>query len=91
MTKIEELSSEFNVNYEKLSADFTHKVETETTNALGAITTATEEATGTLQLTARDFVLAFTNLVNTKTERQPERYPKRKIRRIIPKNDCRTA
>lgn len=68
VTKIEELSSEFNVNYEKLSADFTHKVETETTNALGAITTATEEATGTLQLTARDFVLAFTNLVNTKTE-----------------------
>ena len=68
VTKIEELSSEFNVNYEKLSADFTHKVETETTNALGAITTATEEATGTLQLTARDFVLAFTNLVDTKTE-----------------------
>lgn len=68
VTKIEELSSEFNVNYEKLYADFTHKVETETTNALGAITTATEEATGTLQLTARDFVLAFTNLVDTKTE-----------------------
>ena len=68
VTKIEELSSEFNVNYEKLSADFTHKVNTETTNALGAITSATEEATGTLQLTAKDFVLAFTNLVDTKTE-----------------------
>ena len=68
VSKIEELSSEFNVNYEKLSADFTHKVETETTNALGAITTATEKATGTLQLTAKDFVLAFTNLVDTKTE-----------------------
>ena len=68
VTKIEELSSEFNVNYEKLSADFTHKVNTETTNALGAISTATEEATGTLQLTAKDFILAFTNLVDTKTE-----------------------
>lgn len=68
VTKIEELSSEFNVNYEKLSADFTHKVNTETTNALGAISTATEEAIGTLQLTAKDFVLAFTNLVDTKTE-----------------------
>ena len=68
VTKIEELSSEFNVNYEKLSADFTHKVETETTNALGDISTATEEATGTLQLTAKDFVLAFTHLVDTKTE-----------------------
>ena len=51
-----------------MSADFTHKVNTETTNALGAITSATEEATGTLQLTAKDFVLAFTNLVDTKTE-----------------------
>lgn len=68
VTKIEELSSEFNVNAEKISADFTHKVETETTNALGAISTATEEATGTLQLTAKDFVLAFTNLVDIKTE-----------------------
>ena len=68
VTKIEELSSEFNVNAEKISADFTHKVETETTNALGAISTATEEATGTLQLTAKDFVLAFTNLVDSKTE-----------------------
>ena len=68
VTKIEELSSEFNVNYGKLSADFTHKVNTETTNALGAISTATEEATGTLQLTAKDFILAFTNLVDTKTE-----------------------
>ena len=68
VTKIEELSSEFNVNYEKLSADFTHKVNTETTNALGAISTAKEEATGTLKLTAKDFVLAFTNLVDTKTE-----------------------
>ena len=51
-----------------MSADFTHKVNTETTNALGAISTATEEATGTLQLTAKNFVLAFTNLVDTKTE-----------------------
>ena len=68
MTKIEELSSEFNVNYGNLSAACTHKVNTATTNALGAISTATEEATGTLQLTAKDFILAFTNLLDTKTE-----------------------
>ena len=38
-----------------------------TTNALGAISTATE-ATRVLQLTAKDFVLAF-NLVDSKQER----------------------
>lgn len=68
MKRTEELSGEFNVNYEKLSAEFTDKVTEETKDALGAITSATEEATGTLQLTAKDFILAFTKLVDTKTE-----------------------
>lgn len=61
---VRELSSEFNVNYGKLSAEFTEK----TGDSLGAITSATEQATGTLQLTAKDFVLAFTDLVETKTQ-----------------------
>lgn len=66
--RVEELASEFNVNAEKLSADFSEKVTTETTTALGVINTATEKATGSLQLTARDFTLAFTQVVETKTE-----------------------
>lgn len=65
---VRELSSEFNVNYGKLSAEFTEKVTKETGDSLGAITSATEQATGTLQLTAKDFVLAFTDLVETKTQ-----------------------
>ena len=65
---VRELSSEFNVNYGKLSAEFTEKVTKETGDLLGAITSATEQATGTLQLTAKDFVLAFTDLVETKTQ-----------------------
>lgn len=67
VTKIEKLSSEFNVNAEKLSGEFSKKVETETSNALGTITTATEEATGSLQLTAKDFTLAFAKTVEEKT------------------------
>ena len=50
------------------SAEFTEKVTKETGDSLGAITSATEQATGTLQLTAKDFVLAFTDLVETKTQ-----------------------
>ena len=65
---VRELSSEFNVNYGKLSAEFTEKVTKETGDSLVAITSATEQATGTLQLTAKDFVLAFTDLVETKTQ-----------------------
>ena len=65
---VRELSSEFNVNYGKLSAEFTEKVTKETGDSLGAITSATEQATGTLQLTAKHFVLAFTDLVETKTQ-----------------------
>ena len=65
---VRELSSEFNVNYGKLSAEFTEKVTKETGDSQGAITSATEQATGTLQLTAKDFVLAFTDLVETKTQ-----------------------
>lgn len=65
---VRELSSEFNVNYGKLSAEFTEKVTKETGDSLGAITSATEQATGTLQLTAKDFVFAFTDLVETKTQ-----------------------
>ena len=65
---VRELSSEFNVNYGKLSAEFTEKVTKETGDSLGAITSVTEQATGTLQLTAKDFVLAFTDLVETKTQ-----------------------
>ena len=65
---VRELSSEFNVNYGKLSTEFTEKVTKETGDSLGAITSATEQATGTLQLTAKDFVLAFTDLVETKTQ-----------------------
>lgn len=67
VTRIEELSSEFNVNAGKLSADFSKKVESETFTALGAITTATNEAKGSLQLTAEDFTLAFTKTVEEKT------------------------
>ncbi|WP_294477088.1 hypothetical protein [uncultured Bacteroides sp.] len=65
--KVVELAGEFSVNAKKLAADFSEKVTTETSSALGAIASATETATGSLQLTARDFSVAFTKLVNEKT------------------------
>lgn len=66
--KVVELAGEFSVNAKKLAAEFSEKVTTETSSALGDIASATKIATGSLQLTARDFTIAFTELVNKKTE-----------------------
>lgn len=66
--KVIELAGEFSANAKKLSAEFSEKVTTETSDALGAITTAKDEATGSLQLTARDFTLAFSKQVETEME-----------------------
>lgn len=66
--KVVELVSEFNINAKELSATFSEQVTTETTEALGVISTAKEEAAGSLQLTAKDFTLTFTQFVEKKTE-----------------------
>lgn len=68
MKKTEELSGEFNVNYEKLSGEFKSKVNEEVKDSLGIITKAKDEATSSLQLTARDFVLEFTGVLDKQTE-----------------------
>lgn len=67
MKKTEELSGEFNVNYEKLSGEFKSKVDEEVKDSLGTITKAKDEATSSLQLTARDFVLEFTGVLDKQT------------------------
>lgn len=67
MKKTEELSGEFNVNYEKLSGEFKSKVDEEVKDSLGTITKAKDEATSNLQLTARDFVLEFTDVLDKQT------------------------
>lgn len=67
MKKTEELSGEFNVNYEKLSGEFKSKVDEEVKDSLGTITKAKDEATSSLQLTARDFVLEFTDVLDKQT------------------------